>query len=71
VYVLLIDSVERHAVAQQQIAATLAAAGGKVTAPPSVAETIEQFDRALAAKPKHVDGNQAELMRALGVGSGR
>lgn len=68
VYVLLVERVERAALVERGVTASLLAAGAKVTVA-SVEEARQRFDAALVEEPtvKHIDPEQAELRRALGV----
>ena len=68
-YVLLLDSLERHVLAERQIAAVLMAAGAKDVTLPDPQEQRELFDAALSAEPQaaEVDTEQMQLRRALGV----
>lgn len=63
-HALLLEHVERVAVAQYQAAIML-----RADDIPSVADARERFDAALIeeSKGKHVDPAQAALRRALGV----
>ena len=71
VYVLLVERVERAALAERQIMATMKAGGHyQVGDIPTVEEFRDRFDAALIAETppgKPVDPEQLQLRRALGV----
>lgn len=70
-HVLLIERVERQALADRQIAALEAVMGGKGGDLPTVGDAVAAFDAALLAEPAvrvQVSDDQAALRRALGVG---
>lgn len=69
-YVVLLDQLERHVLADRHVAAVLMAAGQKDVTLPDLAEKRAVFDAALVEEPKvlaAVDSEQWELRRALGV----
>jgi hypothetical protein len=71
VYVLLLDELERHVLAERQIVAAHNASGNFEAVPlPSFIEYREMFDAALVEVPRaddSVDAEQMQLRRALGV----
>lgn len=67
-YALLVEQVRGRALVERQIAAGWAAAGARVDELPDPDAAVEQLDVILAAEPRRVDPEQAELARALGVG---
>ena len=69
VYVLLVERVERAALTERQVCATLRAAGAKVDIAP-VEDARLALDAALVAAPENAkvtDPEQLQLRRALGV----
>lgn len=65
-YVLNVERRERSALAEQQVAATLLAAGAKDVTIPSVTGAVAEFDAALAAEPVPESAEMRRL-RVLGV----
>ena len=67
-YVLLVERVERAALAERQMAASMKGPGRyRVEDIPTVEEFRDGFDEALVAEPKVVNSEQLQLRRALGV----
>lgn len=69
-YVLLLDEVERRALAMLTVAA-VAAAGGVRVEYPDPATAREEFEAALYAEPVPADPDRKALIDALGLGGGR
>jgi hypothetical protein len=65
-YVLMLDMLERQAVAIIQAAAMARALGAQVDVP-SWFELREQFDDALAAEPKRVNTKDLVMLQAIGL----
>ena len=69
-YVLLLDELERHVLAERQVVAISNAFSNEPQPLPSFIEYRERFDAALVAEPQPldvVDAEQMQLRRALGV----
>lgn len=66
---LLVEQVERQALADRQAAASLIAGGAKDVDMPEVAERRALLEASLTEEPRvlSVDSEQWELRRALGV----
>lgn len=62
---LLLAELERHAIAERQVVASLRATGHDLTFP-AFTELREQFDHDLAAEPEP-ESESAKLLRELGV----
>jgi hypothetical protein len=63
--VLLLGELERHILAERQVAASIAAAGGEVDLP-SFAEARFEFDQALVAELEPESAKE-KILRELGV----
>lgn len=67
-YAMLVEQIRSRALVERQIAAGWAAGGARIDDLPDPDAAVEQLDVMLAAGPRRVDPEQAELARALGVG---
>jgi hypothetical protein len=69
VYVLLLERMERQVLAEQQMVATLAAAGAKDVEMPVFEQRQALLDELLVAPPARFDADpeRAELLTVLGV----
>ena len=65
-YVLLVESLERHVLAERLVAATMVAAGAENVDVQSVDEARATFEAALVAEPVP-ESPRAALLRELGV----
>lgn len=68
-YVLLLDNLERHVLADRHVAAVLMAAGAEGVTLPTMQEQRLVFDAALLAEHQghDLDTEEMQLRRALGV----
>ena len=67
-YVLLVERVERAALAERQALASMKGPGRyEVGDIPTMEEFRDRFDEALVAEPEVVNAEQLQLRRALGV----
>jgi hypothetical protein len=70
VYALIVERLERHVLAERQVAATMAAAGAKRVEVPTFEGERARLDRMLDEQPTRrvYDAEQAALIAALGLG---
>jgi hypothetical protein len=69
VYVLLLERLERHVLAERHVAAVMLAAGAKGIRMPTFETERAKVDRLLtAAKRREYEPEQAALIAALGLG---
>lgn len=67
VYVLHLDRIERHVLAERQVAIVALAGGAKDVEMPTLDGAIDLYEQALIEPPRLVDRDHAELLAALGV----
>jgi hypothetical protein len=71
VYALIVERLERHVIAERQVAAVMAAAGAKRVEVPTFDAERARLDRLLDDQPtprRVYDPEQAALIAALGLG---
>lgn len=70
-YLLLLERLERHVIAERQVAATMKAGGAKDVDVPTFEAERQRLDRALGqAERKYRDPEQQALIDALGLNDG-
>lgn len=67
VHTLWTDRIERHVLAERQVAVVALAGGAKNIIMPSLPDCLADLDAWLIEEPKVVDPDKLELMHALGV----
>lgn len=70
-YALIVERLERHVIAERQVAAVYLAAGGKGVTLPTFESELVRLDRMLTDVPRReYPAEQAALIAALGLGGG-